>query len=126
MGYFCRLAAVESFTGKDACFKTLKVMFLKKICEMFQKTFLIDHLQHCTKMKFSIKDFFSKCDQIHRKLRIWSHLLVKSLMEKFIFCAVQSTASEETVDPSSHSNIYFSVEVDHETVIQTLVARIIV
>ena len=27
------------------------------------------------KMKFSIKDFFSKCDQIRRKLRIWSHLL---------------------------------------------------
>ena len=24
------------------------------------------------KMKFSIKDFFSKYDQIHRKLRIWS------------------------------------------------------
>ena len=40
------------------------------------------------KMKFSIKDFFSKCDQIHRKLRIWSHLLKKSLMENFIFCAV--------------------------------------
>ena len=29
------------------------------------------------KMKFSIKDFFSKCDQIRRKLRIWSHLLKK-------------------------------------------------
>ena len=40
------------------------------------------------KMKFSIKDFFSKCDQIRRKLRIWSHLLKKSLMENFIFCAV--------------------------------------
>ena len=39
-------------------------------------------------MKFSIKDFFSKCDQIRRKLRIWSHLLKKSLMENFIFCAV--------------------------------------
>ena len=39
-------------------------------------------------MKFSIKDFFSKCDQIRRKLRIWSHLLNKSLMENFIFCAV--------------------------------------
>ena len=25
------------------------------------------------KMKFSIKDFFSKCDQIRRKPRIWSH-----------------------------------------------------
>ena len=40
------------------------------------------------KMKFSIKDFFSKCDQIRRNLRIWSHLRKKSLMENFIFCAV--------------------------------------
>ena len=32
-------------------------------------------------MKFSIKDFFSKCAQIRRKLK-------KSLMENFIFCAV--------------------------------------
>ena len=43
--------------------------------------------KHCTKMKFSIKDFFNKCDQIRRKLRIWSHLLKKSLMENFMFCA---------------------------------------
>ena len=45
------------------------------------------------KMKFSIKDFSSKCDQIRRKLRIclriWSHLLEKSLMENFIFSAVR-------------------------------------
>ena len=41
------------------------------------------------KMKFSIKDFFSKCDQIRSFLRIWSHLLKKSLMENFIFCAVE-------------------------------------
>ena len=39
-------------------------------------------------MKFSIKDFFCKCDQIRRKLRIWSHLLKKSLMENFVFCGV--------------------------------------
>ena len=39
-------------------------------------------------MKFSVKDFFSKYDQIHRKLRIWSHLLKQSLVENFIFCAV--------------------------------------
>ena len=25
------------------------------------------------KMKFSVKDFFSKSDQIRRKLQIWSH-----------------------------------------------------
>ena len=40
------------------------------------------------KMKFFIKDFLSKCDQIRRKLRIWSHIMKKSLMENFIFCAV--------------------------------------
>ena len=39
-------------------------------------------------MKFSIKDLFSKCDQIRSFLHIWSHLLKKSLMENFIFCAV--------------------------------------
>ena len=39
-------------------------------------------------MKFSIKDLFSKCDQIHSFLLIWSHLPKKSLMETFIFCAM--------------------------------------
>ena len=39
-------------------------------------------------MKFSIKDFFSKCDQIQSFLRMWSHLLKESLMENFIFSAV--------------------------------------
>ena len=40
------------------------------------------------KMKFSINDFFSKCDQICSFLRIWSYFLKKSLMENFIFFAV--------------------------------------
>ena len=40
------------------------------------------------KSVFSINDFFSKCDQNRRKLRIWSHLLTKLLMENFIFCAM--------------------------------------
>ena len=39
-------------------------------------------------MKFSIKDLFCKFDQIHRKLRIWSRSLKKSLTENFIFRAV--------------------------------------
>ena len=39
---------------------------------------------------FSINDFFSKCDQIRSFLRIWSHLLRKSLMENFNFCAVHA------------------------------------
>ena len=36
-------------------------------------------------MKFSIKDFLSKCDQIRSFLWIWSHLLKKSLMENITF-----------------------------------------
>ena len=71
---------VRNFSDKE-----LKSLGLNKrghlIC---LKCFSID----CTKMKFSIKDFFSKCEQINIFLRIWSHLLNKSLMENFIFCAV--------------------------------------
>ena len=37
-------------------------------------------------MKFSSKDFLSKCDQIG--MWIWLHLRKKSLMENFIFCAL--------------------------------------
>ena len=37
------------------------------------------------KTKFSMKDFFSKSDQIRSLTRIWSHFMKKSLMENFIF-----------------------------------------
>ena len=47
---------------------------------------------HCTKTEVFIKGFFSKYKEIQieqgMKLRIWSHLLKKSLMQNFIFCAV--------------------------------------
>ena len=48
----------------------------------------MSHSNTAQKIKFFINDFFSKCDQIRSFLRIWSHLLKKSLMENFIFCAV--------------------------------------
>ena len=50
-----------------------------------------DHILCITtqKMKFSIQDIFSKCDQIRSFLRIWSHLLKKALIENFIFCALR-------------------------------------
>ena len=41
------------------------------------------------KMKFSIRDFFSKCDQIRNFLRIWSHLLKKYLMEKLLWVVLK-------------------------------------
>ena len=40
-------------------------------------------------MKFSSKDFCTKCAQIQRNLRIWWRLRKKSLMKNFIFCAVK-------------------------------------
>ena len=40
------------------------------------------------KKKFSMKDFFSKCDQIRSFLRSCSHFLKKSLTENFSFCAM--------------------------------------
>ena len=58
------------------------------------------------KMKFSIKDFFSKCDQIRRKIRIWSHLLKNSLMENFSFlCSVSICFETKPMTTlSSHFN----------------------
>ena len=54
------------------------------------KIFLVsDNVTLHKKMTFSIKEFFSKCVQIHRKLQIWSHLLKKSLTKNFIFCTVR-------------------------------------
>ena len=51
------------------------------------------------KMNFSIKDYFSKCEQIGSFLQIWSHLLKKSLTEKAIFvqwvsCSVEIIESK--------------------------------
>ena len=48
--------------------------------------------------KYSIEDFFSKCSAIRRKLQFWSNLPRISLMENFIFCAVdglQNSNKEE-------------------------------
>ena len=43
------------------------------------------------KMKFFIKDFSSEYDQIRSLMRIWPYLPEKSLMENFIFSAVEVT-----------------------------------
>ena len=45
-------------------------------------------------MKFSIKSFFDKCNQIRSFLQIWSHLPKKYLMENFMFRAVEGFARD--------------------------------
>ena len=69
-----------SFSVFPSCFP-LSVTFFANNYNSFMK---------CTaqKMTFSIKGFFSKYDQIRSFLSILSHLLKKSLMKNFIFCAV--------------------------------------
>ena len=69
-------------------------------------------------MKLSIKDFLSKCDQIRSFLRIWLHLLKKSLMENFIFYAVlvkgmsesslrkNIMAKQQTYENAKHTTIF--------------------
>ena len=57
-------------SSESANFKEKKFFLLKLLTFTAQK------------VKFSIKDFFSKGDQI------WSHLLKKPLIQNFIFCAV--------------------------------------
>ena len=42
-------------------------------------------LYNAQKMNFPVMDFFSKCDQIRSFLRIWSHLLKKSLMNRKLY-----------------------------------------
>ena len=49
----------------------------------------VHDLNATQKMKFSIRNFFCKCNQICRFQRIWSHLLKKSFTENFIFCIVK-------------------------------------
>ena len=58
-----------------------------------RKNSVFGHISHNDILKlhtpFSVKGFFSNCEKICRKLQICSHLLRKSLMENFVFCAVQ-------------------------------------
>ena len=58
------------------------------LCFHLKLIFIFHNNFDCIKMKFLIKDFFSKYDQILSFIQIWSHLLKKSLMENLIFCAV--------------------------------------
>ena len=52
------------------------------------------------KIMFSIRNLFSKCKQIRRKLRIGSYLLKKSLTKKAFLCA-------EISFRSSRSHVFF-------------------
>ena len=64
------------------------------ITERYFHVFKNKNVNTAQKMKFSIKNFFSKCNQIRRLRRIWSYSLKKSLRENFIFCAVKERCNQ--------------------------------
>ena len=63
------------------------------------------------KMKFSIKNFFSKWDQIRSFLQIWSHLLKTSLMENFIFCPVSVVKLVDSNQDGMRLSIYKPIQI---------------
>ena len=65
-------------------------------------------LKHSKKMKFSMRNFFSKCEQIRSFLRIWSNILKKSLMENFIFCRVKEALREAKMTHEMRFSLTFS------------------
>ena len=71
--------------------------YLQNLQQIYSKKDCSACVSTAQKMKFSIKNFFSKCDQIRRKLQIWSHLLKKYLQENFIFCAVIPKSQQKKV-----------------------------
>ena len=59
------------------------------------------------KIKLSIEYFFSECDQVRRKLHIWSHLLKKSLMQNFgFFCSDLYKISGHFQDKTAQNSIF--------------------
>ena len=65
-------------------------------------------------MKFSIKDFFSKCDEIRSFLLIWSHLLKKSLTENFISSGGLKTSENLWFQKFWLENLLFSRNKERE------------
>ena len=89
--YFINLTVLtlQDFKSMFDLFSTSCIKGLKNTRgNKFSKTKLNETYLTAQKVKFSTQDFFSKCDQSRRFLRIWSHLLKKSSMENFIFCAL--------------------------------------
>ena len=57
------------------CFMKSHKISIDLLLTTRKSSFQLTQATTAQKMKFSIKDYFSKCDQIRSFLRIWSHLL---------------------------------------------------
>ena len=83
-------------------FKTQRISFSMFKIKIYIKKLKRLRAHTARKLKFSIKDFFSKFDLIHVFQQIWSYLLNKWWMETFIFCAM----SKNVVGESTQGTVY--------------------
>ena len=86
--FLCKMNFIQhlSFYWKFLLKKMYLLSWSAKLHSIYQPIFeqLTKKKQFTTqKTRFSIKDVFSKCDQIRSFLQIWSHLLKKFLTENF-------------------------------------------
>ena len=90
---FYKFMAISHLTTADRVSKShVNKMNLIRAFSCFRGyiyIFIYENVYICKHRTKTNKDFFSKCDQIHRKLLIWSHLLKNSLIQDFTFCAVE-------------------------------------
>ena len=96
---------LELFQNSGLEFLWLRPRLLTMVSCISRKHHINDKTGTAHKMEFSIMDFFSKCDLICRKLRIWSQLLKKSLLENFILCAVILYETKITADAPIKLNL---------------------
>ena len=89
---------------------SIRVFFLAPLTLLISFKYL--QILTAQKMNFSIKDLFSKCDEIFSFMRIWLHLQKKSLMENVIFCAVIGFLQKSSRAQKTSSNGVFSKNVD--------------
>ena len=77
---------MPAVTVGDTEFKFFsEIFYMTHQCYKLGNKLFILLILTAQKMKFPIKNFSSKYDQIRSFLWIWSHLLEKSLMGNFIF-----------------------------------------
>ena len=81
----CALFSNQTFEQYKNILKLLHIYVYVNLTVDYPRATSNENTDTAQKMKFYIKDFFRKCDQIRNFLRIWSHLPKKTLWKTSFF-----------------------------------------
>ena len=81
----CALFNNQTFEQYKNILKLLHIYVYVNLTVDYPRATSNENTDTAQKMKFYIKDFFRKCDQIRSFLRIWSHLPKKTLWKTSFF-----------------------------------------